>query len=172
MKRMPHSSAVMMIAFALALAGCGSKSGGESSGTTSTPSPAPAPDTAHAATLPAETTAVLAKSLYDAGPRASASPVNAALAAKGEKLFTSKGCTVCHGWGKKITGPDLKGVVNQRTAEWMQHQMLEPDVMTRTDPISHGLLLQYKIQMTNLRLTPEEAKSVIEYLKQREKKGS
>ena len=104
-------------------------------------------------------------SKYDAGPRAADSPVDLARAEAGEKLFTAKGCSACHGFGKRVSGPDLNGVTHRRTAEWMENQILHPEIMTHDDPISHQLLAQYALQMTNQHLTPDEAKSVIEYLK-------
>ena len=148
------------------LAGCGSKPAENS-----TPAPEPVASTPAPAPAPAPDTTVLAKSLYDDGPRAGSQPVNAAKAALGDKLFNTKGCLTCHGWGKRLTGPDLKGVVMQRTALWMQNQILHPDVMTKTDPISHALFLEYKLQMLKLPLTADEATQIIEYLKQREKSG-
>jgi mono/diheme cytochrome c family protein len=105
-------------------------------------------------------------SKYDAGPRAADSPVDPARAEAGEKLFQAKGCSACHGFGKRVSGPDLNGVTKRRTAEWMENQILHPEVMTHDDPISHDLLAKYALQMTNQHLTPDEAKSVIEFLKQ------
>lgn len=154
---------------ALLVAGCGSKPADQSAPATNvTP-----PPTATPASPPADTTApvLLAKSLYDGGARASASPVNAALAAEGETLFKTKICATCHGWGKKITCPDLKDITKQRTVEWMGHQIMHPDVMVKTDPISHELFATYKIQMPNQAITQEQASKLIEYLKQRDKLG-
>jgi cytochrome c551/c552 len=153
----------------LLVAGCGSKPAEQPAPTTN----ATPPSAATPAAPPADTAApaVLAKSLYDGGPRASASPVNAALAAEGETLFKTKICATCHGWGKKITCPDLKGITSQRTAEWMGHQIMHPDVMTKTDPISHDLMKTYKLQMPNQALTQDQATRLIEYLKQRDKLG-
>ena len=88
------------------------------------------------------------------------------MAAEGKTLFTNKGCVTCHGFGKKVIGPDLKGVASRRTAQWMEQQILHPEVMTKEDPIAHALLVEYKVPMTNQKLTPEQAKAVIEYLKQ------
>ena len=105
------------------------------------------------------------KSKYDDGPRAGASPVNAALAANGQKLFTSKGCVTCHAFGRKVVGPDLKGVANDRTAEWMTQQIMHPEVMIKSDPISMQLLAQYKVPMTNQKVTADEAKALVEYIK-------
>ena len=101
----------------------------------------------------------------DLGPRAGDAPVSPALAAQGEPLFKAKGCTACHAYGKRLTGPDLKGVTRRRTHQWMEQQILHPEIMTKTDPISRKLMAEYNLQMANQGLTPEEAKSVIEYFK-------
>jgi cytochrome c551/c552 len=142
------------------LAGCGQKA-----------AESPAAGTTQAA--PAETTAaapvameLLAKSLYDDGARASEGAVDAAAAAAGEKLFATKGCVACHTYGKKMTGPDLKGVTSRRTAAWMENQIMHPDVMTKTDPIAHALMAENNnVQMLNLHLTQAEAQNMVEYLK-------
>lgn len=108
-------------------------------------------------------------SKYDDGPRAGASAVNASMAAAGEKLFQSKGCTVCHSFGKAVTCPDLVGVSMRRTALWMEHQILHPEVMVKEDRISAELKTRFALPMTNQGLTPEEARSVIEFLKKKDK---
>ena len=110
-------------------------------------------------------------SKYDAGPRVGEQPVDEALAEQGEKLFREKGCSACHAFGVRMSGPDLKGVSMRRTAEWMEHQILEPEVMVKEDPISRGLFAQYALQMTNQHLTPAEAKAVIEYLKHQDQEA-
>ena len=92
--------------------------------------------------------------------------MNTALAANGQKLFTSKGCVTCHAFGRKVVGPDLKGVANDRTAEWMTQQVMHPEVMIKSDPISMQLLAQYKVPMTNQKVSADEAKALVEYIKQ------
>lgn len=128
--------------------------------------PASMPASGTPASEPAAGAAAGAKSKYDEGPRAGASPVNAALAATGQKLFTSKGCVTCHAFGRKVIGPDLKGVANDRTAEWMTQQIMHPEVMIKSDPISMQLLAQYKVPMTNQNVSADEAKALVEYIKQ------
>lgn len=145
----------------LLLAGCGGRPSGDESAGSAAPSGAGK----------AATGGVLAKSLYDDGPRAGDSPVDAAAAAEGEKLFSTKGCTACHHWGQRFTGPDLKGVTTRRTAAWMEHQILHPDEMVRTDPIAHELFAQFALQMPKQGLTEAEARQVIEYLKKRDVEG-
>ena len=84
-------------------------------------------------------------------------------------LFKSKTCSTCHGFGIRITGPDLNGVTQRRSAAWMEQQMLHPEVMTKTDPIARQLFGQYAVQMPNLMLKPEEVKALIEFLKYKNK---
>ena len=105
----------------------------------------------------------------DTGPRAAEAPVDTALASKGALLFKSKTCSTCHAFGLRITGPDLAGVTHRRSAEWMENQMLHPDVMTKNDPISRALLGKYAVQMPNLMLKPEEVKALIEYAKRKDR---
>jgi mono/diheme cytochrome c family protein len=105
------------------------------------------------------------KSRYDSGPRAGEQAIDGARVAAGEQLFKDKGCSACHTFGRKMSGPDLAGVTMRRTAQWMENQILHPEVMTKEDPISRQLFAQFALQMPNQGLTPEEAKSVIEYLK-------
>jgi mono/diheme cytochrome c family protein len=102
---------------------------------------------------------------YDAGPRAGEAPVAEALVERGKGLFKTKGCSACHAFGKRLTCPDLKGVTMRRTADWMEHQILHPEIMTKEDPISHKLLVEYVQQMPNQGLTQDEARAVIEFFK-------
>jgi mono/diheme cytochrome c family protein len=128
----------------LALAGCTKKS-------------ADPPSSAGASTASA--------SKYDSGPRAADEPIDESLVAKGEQLFQTKGCSACHGFGRRISCPDLQNVPMERTAQWMEQQILHPEVMTKEDPIAHQLFAQYSLQMPNQQLTEPEAKAVIEFIK-------
>jgi len=113
-----------------------------------------------------KTAASASGSKYDAGPRAVETPADHEKAELGQKLFSTKGCSACHAFGKRVTGPDLAGVSKRRTAEWMENQIRHPEVMTKEDPISHGLLATYSLQMPNQGLTQDEARAVIEFFKQ------
>jgi mono/diheme cytochrome c family protein len=116
------------------------------------------------ASAPAEMK-LAAVSQYDAGPRAFEGASDEAAIKRGEQLFKDKGCSACHAFGKKVTGPDLAGVTHRRTAAWIENQILHPDVMVKTDPISHELFAKYMLQMPNQGLTPDEAKAVIAYFR-------
>jgi mono/diheme cytochrome c family protein len=111
-------------------------------------------------------------SKYDSGPRAGEQSIDDDLAKTGEQLFKDKGCSACHAFGTKLSGPDLAGVSMRRTAQWMENQILHPDVMAKEDPISRELMGIHALQMPNQGLTPAEAKSVIEFLKHRDHEAS
>lgn len=134
---------------ALSLAGCGGGGGGDE----------PSADGA-------------SESPFNVGPRAAENPIDEQLAEVGEGLFKTKTCSTCHAFGKRITGPDLAGVTQRRSETWMEQQILHPDVMTKTDPISRDLLAKYATQMPNLMLKQEEAKALIEYIKHKDRETS
>ena len=142
-----------LASLAVVLVGCGS-GGSRSNGAT------PAAAAGGGATA--------ATSKYDSGPRAGEGEIDEARVADGERVFQTKGCTACHGWGQRMSGPDLQGVTMRRTAQWMEQQILHPEVMTKEDPISHALMAEFSLQMSNQGLTPDEARAVIEYLKHRD----
>jgi mono/diheme cytochrome c family protein len=146
----PVLAVALAFAVAIALSGCGSKPGGTSGGSAGESK---------------------SGSKYDSGPRAGESPVNEELAETGEKLFQLKGCSACHTFGKKMSGPDLQGVTMRRTATWMEHQILHPEVMVKEDPISRDLMAKMALQMPNQGLTPDEAKAVIEFLKHKDQEA-
>lgn len=147
---------LLVLTVPFALASCG-RGGGSSAGN----DPAPASQSPQAAAV----------SRYDAGPRAGDTPVDERLAKQGEQLFKDKGCSACHTFGRKLTGPDLRGVTSRRTAAWIEHQILHPDVMTKEDPISRGLLAQFMLQMPNQGLTPDEARAVVEFFKRQDREA-
>lgn len=98
-----------------------------------------------------------------------AGPVDEALAERGETLFQSKGCIACHTFGGgRLTGPDLAGVTERRSFEWIYHQIMSPDSMTANDPVARQLMAEYMTQMPNLALQPEEVLALYEYLREQE----
>jgi cytochrome c2 len=111
-------------------------------------------------------------SKYDRGPRAAEKPADDELAKAGEQFFKDKGCSACHAFGTKLSGPDLAGVTQRRTAAWMENQILHPEVMAKEDPISRGLMATHALQMPNQGLKADEARAVIEYLKHRDQEAS
>ncbi|UCD24350.1 MAG: cytochrome c [Gemmatimonadota bacterium] len=94
------------------------------------------------------------------------SPIDSDLAARGEKLFQSKGCGACHTIGEgNRTGPDLEGVADRRAYGWIAAMIMDPDSMIETDPIAKQLLAEYMTPMLNMAVTADEARSMYEYLR-------
>ncbi len=89
-----------------------------------------------------------------------------ALASRGKSLFTSRGCTGCHSIGKgKQAGPDLLGVTDRRSVDWLKRWLHAPESMYDSDSIAKGLLADAKgIKMPNLRLNDADIDALISYL--------
>ncbi len=87
---------------------------------------------------------------------------------QGEKLFQAS-CIACHTIGKgDLVGPDLAGVTDRRTHEWLMKWIQLPEgVLAGGDAIAVQLLGKYKdVPMPNQGLSEAEAASLIAYLAQ------
>lgn len=86
----------------------------------------------------------------------------------GKTTFQQK-CIACHtiGEGDRV-GPDLKDVSQRRTAEWLTRWISTPDKMiAEKDSAAMELLKKYnQVQMPNLAVSEEDAKSIIGYIDQ------
>jgi cbb3-type cytochrome oxidase cytochrome c subunit len=93
--------------------------------------------------------------------------VDTLLAARGKKVWNNKQCFGCHELGRmESTGPDLIGVTDRRSVEWLRSWLHNPVDMTSEDSIAAGLKKQYNAQMPNMKLTKEEVEALINYLAQ------
>ena len=93
--------------------------------------------------------------------------IDADMAAKGEEVFQTK-CTVCHqATDQKLIGPGLKGISKIRTPEWIMNMVSNPDEMLDKDPVAKALLAEFNgTRMTNQGVTKEEARQLLEFLRQ------
>ncbi len=89
----------------------------------------------------------------------------ASLAEKGEALFQQK-CAACHTIGKgKLVGPDLQGVGQRVSRDWLEHFIAAPSKMSAAkDPIALKLLKEFNMPMPDLGLSKEEVAAVVIYL--------
>ncbi|MDO5607577.1 MAG: cytochrome c [Capnocytophaga sp.] len=91
--------------------------------------------------------------------------IDETLAAAGKEAFDLK-CTACHKIGRKFVGPDLTGVMERRSPEWVMNMILNPEEMVIKDPVAKQLLLDYNgSPMANQHLTEEETRSIVEYFR-------
>jgi mono/diheme cytochrome c family protein len=91
--------------------------------------------------------------------------IDPALAAEGEAVFTQM-CTACHKLDKRHVGPALAGVLDRRNPAWVMNMILNPEVMVKEDPIAKELFAEYLSPMANQNLTKEQARAVLEYIRQ------
>lgn len=85
---------------------------------------------------------------------------------KGQYLFSTR-CSACHTIGHgDLVGPDLGNVTKVRSHDWLMKFIGTPDkVLASNDPIATALFKKYnQVQMPNLRLSPEDANYLIEFL--------
>ncbi|MEO0169795.1 MAG: cytochrome c, partial [candidate division WOR-3 bacterium] len=81
-----------------------------------------------------------------------------------EEIFKTK-CSACHKLDERYVGPALKGVTKRRTPEWIMNMILNPEEMTKNDPIAKKLLEEYLTQMTFQNVSEDEARAILEYFR-------
>ena len=143
----------------LTLAGCGRREPQAEQAAASAAKPAAGP-----AATPATTAADSAAAL-DLGPRALETvTLVAPLAATGELLFDTKGCTGCHEMGTAENAPDLRGIATRRTEAWLHRQITAPTWMAEHDSLTRAMVEQYGVPMADLDVTNDEAMALMQYL--------
>ena len=91
--------------------------------------------------------------------------IDAAMAAKGEEIYKAK-CMSCHRIDKKFVGPAPAGILERRTPEWIMNMILNPEEMTKNDPLAKALMIEFNgAPMANQGLTEEDARQVLEYFR-------
>jgi len=102
------------------------------------------------------------------GSVAQAQKMDPNLAKRGKSLFTNRGCYTCHTIGKgKMAGPDLAGVTQRRSHEWLKRWLKDPSQMIGSDSIADALVVEAKnVKMPNLKLSDSDVEAVIAYLRE------
>jgi len=91
--------------------------------------------------------------------------VDESLAGWGKRIWISKQCAGCHELGRQqSTGPDLIGVTDRRSIDWLRKWLKDPKEMTSDDSIGSALKQQYNSQMPNFGLNDHDIDGVINFL--------
>lgn len=102
--------------------------------------------------------------------------VDANLAKRGKTLWQNRGCAACHSIGKgRLAGPDLAGVTERRSVDWLTRWLKNTDEMLANDSTAQVLLAEAKgVKMPNLKMNDADAVAVLHYIAQEsdKKKGS
>ncbi|MBB6611644.1 cytochrome c [Pontibacter sp. Tf4] len=95
--------------------------------------------------------------------------IDQALADNGKSIFEGK-CSACHQLSdQKIVGPGLAGVTERRKPEWIMNMIINPEQMTKEDPTAKKLLAEHLTQMTNQNVNEQDARAILEFLRQNDK---
>jgi len=122
------------------------------------PAPAPAP-------APAAVPAPVSHRAADTAASYAASLDSANEAHWGQRAWNSRQCSGCHELGRdQSSGPNLIGVTQRRTTEWLRKWLKNPVTMAQDDPIAMDLKKKYGSQMPNLQLTDQDINGLIIYL--------
>ena len=91
--------------------------------------------------------------------------IDPAQVARGEEIFTLK-CSACHKLDDRYVAPPLRDVTERRTPTFILNMMLNSFEMTQKHPVVRELLAEYYTPMTDQGLTEEDARAVLDYLRQ------
>ena len=86
------------------------------------------------------------------------------MAEAGEDLFELK-CAACHKLREKYVGPALGDVTARRSPAFIMNMILNPQGMIERHPVVKQLLAEHLTFMPNQGLSRDEARQVVEYLR-------
>ncbi len=102
-----------------------------------------------------------------AAAQRSFSSVDPSLAQRGKTLWINRGCSGCHAIGRKMAGPDLWGVVDRRSNEWLRGWLHNTNQYLQTDPQAMAMLEEWHyIKMPQIRLSDAEIDALFHYIAQ------
>lgn len=89
-----------------------------------------------------------------------------AMADKGQKVSEMK-CESCHKLtDERLVGPGWKGVTERHTPEWIMNFMTNTDEMLDKDPKAQAMLEICMVRMPNQNLTDDDARAILEYMRE------
>jgi mono/diheme cytochrome c family protein len=90
---------------------------------------------------------------------------------RGKMLWTNRGCSSCHGIGKLNAGPDLAGLEQRRSQEWIVKWLKDTDVMLASDSTAQAMLAEWKgIRMPKQNMSDQDIQAILAYLRAEEAK--
>lgn len=89
-----------------------------------------------------------------------------ASAQEGEKIF-KQNCGACHMIGKRLVGPDLTGITDRVSKEWIEAFVKSSQTVIRSgDPVAVSIFKEFnEIVMPDQNLSVAEIDQIIDYLK-------
>lgn len=92
-------------------------------------------------------------------------PLDQKMVSTGKSIYELK-CQSCHRLtNEKLVGPGWKDVTKRRQPVWVMNMITNVDMMLDTDPEAQKLLEQCMVRMPNQNLSKDEARSVLEFMR-------
>lgn len=92
-------------------------------------------------------------------------PLDQTMVTAGKSLYELK-CQSCHKLTEeKLVGPGWKNVTKTRKPLWIMNMITNVEMMLESDPEAQKLLEQCLVRMPNQNLTKEEARSLLEFMR-------
>lgn len=82
----------------------------------------------------------------------------------GKDIFETK-CAACHQMDRRFVAPQLGGILDQRSPEYVMNMILNPDEMLQRHPVAKEKLAEYLVPMTFQNVTEEDARALLEYIR-------
>lgn len=97
--------------------------------------------------------------------------IDATMASKGKEIADTK-CLSCHRLTEeRLVGPGWKGVTERRRPAYILNFITNVDEMIDKDKVAQGLLEVCMVRMPNQNLTDDDARAVLEFMRQNDKQG-
>ena len=92
-------------------------------------------------------------------------PLNAEWVSSGKSTYELK-CQSCHRLTEeKLVGPGWKDVTKRRKPVWIMNMITNVDMMLESDAEAQKLLEQCMVRMPNQNLTQDQARQVLEFMR-------
>ena len=92
-------------------------------------------------------------------------PLNAEWVTAGKNIYELK-CQSCHRLTEeKLVGPGWKNVTQRRKPVWIMNMITNVEMMLETDAEAQKLLEQCMVRMPNQNITKEEAREILEFMR-------
>lgn len=107
----------------------------------------------------------------EAAPQSAEFVVDKTLAKTGKNVWAAKGCMGCHTIGKgQMAAPDLNGLYERRTVEWIKTWLKDPTPMFETDETAKAMLKEWNgLKMPNMKLSDADIDAVMHYIASEQK---
>jgi nitrite reductase (NO-forming) len=98
-------------------------------------------------------------------PGSASAQANDAALKRGKSLWQNRGCTTCHAFYKKGAGPDLAGVTQRRSKEWLVSWLKDTEGMLESDSTAKALLVEWNnIRMPAQKFTDADVEAILTFL--------